>query len=193
MSSTPNADTVPLRGPLVEAIEQLADDVAVERYGDPHVGFVVLLSPDGPPRLAVVSDLGVATPFENVKVGKTMEQDKGRSKGRFFTVQDLEEAAHGLMDALHGAGERRWRPDPEKPLSADVEAMWNRRRDAAIDRQIKATERAIRYAAECPYCHGRYTTKGLTTHIARSVYCSRRAAEAAAVQGSPIERSVDPA
>lgn len=187
MTGDRNAEYVPLRGPLVGAIEQLADDVAVERYGDPHVGFVVLLSPDGPPRLAVVSDLGVATPFENVKLGKAAEQDKGRSKGRFFTIQDLEEAAHGLMDALHGATERRWRPDPEKPLSADVEAMWNRRRDASIDRQIKATEHAIRYAAECPYCHSRYTTKGLKTHIARSVYCSRRAAEAAAVQGSQSE------
>ena len=44
-----------LRSPLPRAFERLADDLVVERHGDPHVAFAVLVYPDREPAIVAIT------------------------------------------------------------------------------------------------------------------------------------------
>jgi hypothetical protein len=160
-----------LRGPLVKALEDLADDLAIERYGDPHVAFVVFVTADGPPRIASVTHRGRHDMATLVDGNSPLASKKTEL---FFGAADIVEAGLALGDAANALRyPRRKNTDQSigEYVSGEVERIWRYRRDAEVERSMTAAARES--MPKCPHCKGRFKTdRGLKMHLARAPYCA---------------------
>lgn len=168
-----------LRAPLVKALATLADDLVVGRLGDPHVGFVVLVSADAPPVVVVLSPSG-AVPLTRIQA--TDKEDE-KTRKRFFSVEELDEAETALRGAGMALRSQRYALD-DAPLGervrAEIERIWTRHREYPIQRALEVAAREAAEPFACA-CGQRYKTeRGLKTHRSRSPYA--RCVEPVAVE-----------
>lgn len=162
-----------LRSALVGALERLGRDIAVGRYDDPHVGFVVLVSADRAPQIAVLTGHG-ANDMSKLGFGTSDTAAKPERAERWFTVEEFQEAAGAMRDTemamrtLQFRGEMPW----SEHLAATVDDGWARRRQYPVDRALaKAADEAARPAV-CTACRRRFTERGLKMHQSRSPRCA---------------------
>lgn len=168
-------------------------DLLVGRHGDPHVGFVVFVYPDRAPEIVALTPAGTGrTPLSHIVTRDEKDpESEGKGPDRFFSAEDLQDAAHGLMDAVealraHGSGwyrryDKERQPDETlgRHISRHVASVWGRRRDFAMNRAMAAAAEASK--PQCPHCKRRFNTdRGLKAHLARAWHCARREDEAAA-------------
>lgn len=174
---------------LPRALERLAMDVMVGRYGDPHGGFVVLVYPDREPEIVALtnSGSGAASIRTIVDKGDKRARTNKEPGERFFTVEDLREAEHALHDAHAALTYRhlhvsRAGDDDSRRLGqrvADhIAATWLNRRERQIASEMEKAAHAEKYSERCPHCRGSFTKRGLPMHLAKSAVCSKREAAA---------------
>lgn len=180
---------------LQRSLEGLAMDLLVGRHGDPHVGFVVFVYPDRGPEIIALTPAGTGrTPLSHIVTRDEKDpESKGKDSDRFFSFEDLEDAAHGLtdaMDALRAHGSLWYRRyDKERQpgetlgqhIARHVATTWARRRDIAMNRAMAVAAEELK--PQCPHCKRRFTDRGLKMHLARAWHCARRQAETQAQEG----------
>lgn len=163
-----------LRAPLLKALEALRDQLALgERFGDPHLAFTVLLYPDEVPAIVAITEQGICE-FERL-ASKTREQFDGEHEqgGRFFTGEELDEAATALSAAFMAFRTFPYRKD-EMKLGAHViehvAQVVERHRAYPIERALKEAAYEERMKWKCEGCANRYgTERGLNMHQTRTI------------------------
>lgn len=164
-----------LRMQLLRSFERLHDDLAIERYGDPHVAFAVLVYPDRCPLVVAVTPVG-SHDLSRMR-SRTQEQVLQR-KERFFDRSELQEAGHALTDAAIAMRLTLRKPGEKLGdfVTGEIERRWRGRRDGESSRLLEAAANEAARPAICPHCHGRFTERGIKQHLARSAWCSKVAA-----------------
>ena len=171
-----------LRSPLVRKFESFATDLAVGRHDDPHVAFVVLVYPDREPAIIPVTP---ACSPQNINLISSDRNENGRKPaGRFFTYQELKDAAMAMGDATSAMRMFRY-PTFRKSavlgqhVGQEIRHLWDRRKAfPMVEALAKAADLAAHPAA-CD-CGQRFKTdRGLAMHRARSRTHRAKAADAA--------------
>lgn len=162
-----------LRAHVTRGMQRLTDDVLMDRYGDPHVAFAVMLYPDAPPAVVALTPSGSgACDLKRLQFG----QDDEPSKGRFFTFQELQEAARGLRDAELGMLIAR--PTSAGTLGEQiverVKEGWERHNTFTIDQTLKKAAVEQARPMVCPSCRQRYTKRGFPQHLRLARWCGGR-------------------
>lgn len=163
-----------LRAPLVEQMQRLATDIAIERHGDPHVAFVVLCYPDREPAIIVVVP-GVS-PRDLNRLGsgtKTTEPKKQVP----FPGAEFVEAVRAMGDAHFAMRVRLEDETVGASIGRQVQREWERRRMAPVEAALEKAEDERKRPKVCANCKRRFTVRGYAMHLARSQWC-RSAAEA---------------
>lgn len=164
-----------LRTHVARGMKRLTDDVLMDRYGDPHVAFTVMLYPDAPPSVVALTPSGSgACDLKHLQFGK--DADDSQPKGRFFTFEELQEAARGLRDAELGM--LLARPTSVGTLGEQimerVKEGWERHNTFTIDQTLKKAAVEQARPMVCPSCHQRYTKRGFPAHLRMSRWCGGR-------------------
>ena len=156
-----------LRTGIVRAMESSVVDLIAGRYGDPHVGFLVLVHPDREPTIVALTPAG-AHSFDHIRVGKSSEHAEPGE--RFFTSEDLQEASRALPAAqlaiVCGMDD----------IAGYVRCARQRLLDSLARDTLERAARDARLTARCEHCGRKFTPRGLPNHQARSSSCKRRRA-----------------
>ena len=161
-----------LRAGVVKALETATMDLTVGRYGDPHVGFLVLVAPDSEPTIVALTPR-TAQSMKTVSITRASESPKTQTRGRFFTIDELKEAWYAIGDIVHAFQEAAYSKEPPN-IQARIRRGWENRREAPLRQAMAAAEAERKRPAKCPSCGRRFTERGLDMHKARSRYCSQR-------------------
>lgn len=160
-----------LRAPIVGALEKLGMDLALGRYGDPYVAFVVLVHPDQPPSIVAVSPRGQHDIAHIAYSDAEDAEQNERESSRFFTYSDFTDAKEALHDADFAwtiANYHHGRGGNKQSLGAyiveHVREAWQRRRDRGMEREMEKAAYEATHPAVCPFCNRRFTERGLAQH-----------------------------
>lgn len=168
-----------LRAPLVRALEAFVADLTIEKFGDPHLGFLVLLHPDRHPAIVAFSPQGADELASVTITDSTEEQEPDATYMRsFFQYSDFAVAAEALDDA-----KTAWKYPYKAPterfgayLDRKVAERWADRRDRAVTTELEKAAYEEAHKAQCPNCSRRFTERGLKQHQARSPFDGCRTA-----------------
>lgn len=166
-----------LRGPLVNQLEALATDLAIGRHGDPHLAFAVLCYPDREPAVLIITGNHSATDLSHLQA-RDDAKDPGDSAP--FPTAEFQEAQMAMSDADMGIHIAPFHMalDPDATIGTTVadtiRDAWKRRRLAPITKALAQADHEKARPAECPYCHQRFTQRGLPMHLSKSRICSQR-------------------
>lgn len=173
-----------LRTGIVRAAEQFTADLLVGRYHDPQVGFVVLVHPDREPTIVALTP-ATAQDIRNIQTRDQDESEDDRRRRRegprFFTAEELHEAAGGLRQAdqaLRFSGFAWQEPEGRKfhlgrYIGDRIAEWWQRHRARPIEEALARAADEARRPAVCGNCGRRFTERGLTQHLRRSRWCSQ--------------------
>ena len=184
-----------LRSPVVDALERLTVDLAVGRYGDPHVGFLVLVHPDQHPTIITVSGRGA---HDLAHMICQDDREGGRKRGRLFDWKDFEDASTAVRTAGSAWSGYAYRSDKSlslgRHIDKEVRGKWQAGRDAVVKAAMDRAAFEESHQAQCPNCSRRFTERGLTQHQARARWpgCSTGTQDPPADRPAPPQRRACP-
>ena len=151
---------------IPDQLERLATDIRVDRHGDPHLAFVILLYPDQPGTVLCVGLEG-RPPCDMTLCRFRTPGGSSHAGDKVGTViSDLDEARHTLGDLYTGL--RVARPDRGGTLTEQVRKWMADARSMrllhAVRRHLERADYEQKYPARCEFCSRRLTTKGVTRH-----------------------------
>ena len=151
---------------IPDQLERLATDIRVDRHGDPHLAFVILLYPDQPGTVLCVGLEG-RPPSDMTQFRFATPGRPSHPENKVGTIiSDLDEARCTLND-LH-SGLQVALPDRGGTLTEQVRKWMadarSRRLMQAVRRHLERADYEQKYPARCEFCGRHLTTRGVTRH-----------------------------
>lgn len=154
---------------LPDELERLATDLRVDRLGDPHIAFVVLLYPD---RHGSVMCVGYEDypPIDMTHLQHSNKDnpDSERTSARLPTAE-LEHVDQTVGDLLEAIRSSRYRSEARNmKLSEYIDEHMTKARDSRqtydIKRDLERADHEAKFPSPCAFCGERFTARGVKRH-----------------------------